>query len=261
MSDRHGERNLTAAVQDLAVALERGLGDHPAPGELLDFLAGDLSEGGRERIEDHLALCRACARTALELAGSSELEAAPAGALLTEKELAAEWERFRGALAATPARRTAAMRGVPWALAAGLLLAVVGLGWWVGELAREVRRLSAPRGDMVVADLLPVAARERAAGEDEGEEVPVPAWAERVVLLLALADPGAAAEYRVEIAGADGGGGRQIRGLRRDPDGTLALDLPARMLRPGRYRIRLFTAEGGKPVAEYALRVVPPLSD
>ncbi|HYU33933.1 MAG TPA: zf-HC2 domain-containing protein, partial [Thermoanaerobaculia bacterium] len=95
MTDRHGERDLTAAVRDLAAALERGLGDHPAPGELLDFVAGDLSEAERERIEEHLALCRECARTALELAEPPGAEAAPAGELLTEKELAAEWRRFR----------------------------------------------------------------------------------------------------------------------------------------------------------------------
>ncbi len=87
----------------------------------------------------------------------------------------------------------------------------------------------------------------------------MPAWAERVVLLLALAEPGTPAEYHADIASANDGRqiGPQIRGLRRDPDGTLALDLPVRMLTPGRYRIRLFTAEGGKPVAEYALRVLP----
>jgi hypothetical protein len=257
VSDPNGEPSLTAAIRELAAAAEGGLGEHPGLEELLDFVSDDLAEAERERMAEHLALCRACARTALELAGDPGLELAADGETLTGRELAAEWERFRALLApaspARPVRRAAARSRIAWALAAGLLLAVVGLGWQMSRLDREVRRLAAPRGDLVVADLLPVAARERAA-DGAGEEVLVPAWAERVVLLLALADPGAAADYRAEITGA-GAGGRRVQGIRRDPDGTLALDLPARMLRPGAYRIRLFAAGGTQPIAEYALRV------
>lgn len=256
MSD--GERDLRTAVRDLAASLERGLGDHPAPEELLDFVAGDLSEAERERIEDHLALCHECARAALELAEPPEAEPAPAGELLTGTELAAEWQRFRGALAAArPERQGAATRRIPWALAAGLLLAVAGLTVWNARLREEARVLGGPRADVAVVDLVPQDAVARA--EEVEEEVRPPAWADRLVLILNLANADSLPEYRLDMADAAGRVIWSRSGVRRGPDGTFTLELPLALVPPGSYRIRLSGRRGAtfEPVAEYAVRFAP----
>jgi anti-sigma factor RsiW len=250
-----GERDLRTGIRDLAAALERGVEDHPAPAELLDFVAGDLPEAERRRIEEHLALCRDCARTALELAESPGVE--PVGELLTRQEVAAEWERFRGALAAARPARHATTHRVPWALAASLLAAVIGLAVWNARLRQEARVLGEPRADVAVVDLVPEETVARAGGAEE--EVRPPAWADRLVLILNLAEPVAATEFRIEIMTADGRTAWSARGVRRSEDGTFAVEVPRRFLPPGAYRIRLSGLRGAatEPVAEYALRITP----
>ncbi len=244
MSNRNGESSLSTALQELSAAVERGLRDHPAHGELLDFVAGDLSAAERERIEEHLAFCRKCAHTALDLTADPELQPAPRGELVTEKELAAEWERFRTAVSpAPPVRRAIAGSPVAWALAASLLLAVTGLSWRMGGLMREVRRLSAPRSDVYVAELVPAGSggpRERG----EGDAIRPPAWASRVVLILDFAGPASNAEYAIELATVAGRPIWRRQGLRPGPDGTFTLEVPREWLSPGNYRIRLIGRRG-----------------
>lgn len=256
MSD--GERDLRTAVRDLAAALERGVGDHPAPEELLDFVAGDLSEVDRERIEEHLALCRGCARTALELAGSPEAEPAEAGELMTDRELEAEWQRFRAAVAPVrSAGRSSAPSWPAWALAASLLVAVGALAVWAGRLREEVRTLSEPRADVAVVDLVPRDTVVRA--PEDAEAAALPAWADRLVLILNLVEPTAATEFQIEIAAADGRVVWSTRGVRRSADGTFAVEVPRRFLPAGILRIRLSSLHGttAEPVAEYAVRLEP----
>ncbi len=253
MTDRKGEQDLAASVRELAGALEGGLAHHPAPGELLDFLAGDLPEAEQERIEEHLALCRACARTALELASGSEEELASGEARLTKEEVAAEWERFRAALPpARPAWRRAAPGGGGWALAASLLLAVIGLAVWNVRLSRELR---APRAEVAVVDLVPLEAVER---REETETVAIPGWADRVVLLLNFAEPTASTLFQIEILAEDGRPVWSSRGIRRSEEGTFSVEMPRSFLPAGVYRIRLSgIGETPEPVADYAVRIVP----
>ncbi|MEA2603497.1 MAG: hypothetical protein QOF89_4489 [Acidobacteriota bacterium] len=258
MSNLDDERGLTTAIRELAAMMEHGLRDHPAPGELLDFVAGDLAAAERERIEEHLALCRDCARVALDVAADPGLQPVPPGELVTEEELAAEWERFRAAVSsAPPVRRAVAMSPFAWALAASLLLGVIGLSWRMGELAREVRRLSAPRSDVYVAELVPAGSgRPRERGE--GDVVRPPAWVSRVILILDFAGPASSPEYAIELATADSRPIWRRQGLRPGPDGTFTLEVPRDWLPPGTYRIRLLGLRGGEAqeVAQYELRVV-----
>lgn len=46
-------------------------GPHPSAEELVAFHAGELPAEAREPLSDHLARCRRCARTLLDLAGES----------------------------------------------------------------------------------------------------------------------------------------------------------------------------------------------
>jgi Putative zinc-finger len=258
--DMDGERDLKGAVRDLARAMEKGQNAHPAHDELLGYAAGALDTAEQDRIEDHLALCRECARTVLDLSVLSDggLEEEP----LPESVLAAEWARLRRAAAPAPPSRfrslaAAVSPALPYALAASLLLAV-GLGWRTVRLGEEVRQLSAPRSDVYVADLVPTGS---GSPDERGapEAVHPPAWASRVVLILAFAGPASHPEYAVELAAVDGRPLWSRRGLRPGPDGTFALEVPRQWLPPGTYRIRLSGLRGAaaQEVARYELRIEP----
>jgi hypothetical protein len=229
--------------------------DHPAPEDLLDYHAGDLPPEERERIQDHLALCRDCVRVVLDLDSFPDVEPVRKEDRLTDREVAAEWRRFATRTRAPRLPRWAPSP-LPLALAATLLIAVVGLSLWVARLRNEVSRLSAPRADVYIADLVPQGETvERAEGREEA--VRVPAWADHVLLILNLADPSSYPEYRVEIEKADGAEVWSRDGVRRSADGTFALEVPRRLLPAGSYRIRLSGSRGGaeEPVAEYGARI------
>lgn len=256
MIDMDGEQDFKSAVRDLARAMEARQTAHPAHDELLGYAAGALDAAEQDRIEDHLALCRECTRTVLDLTvlARAELEEER----LPESMLAAEWARLRRAAAPAPVSRFRRLApALPYALAASLLLAA-GLGWRTVRLGEEVRQLSAPRSDVYVADLVPTGGpglRERG----EPEAVRPPAWASRVVLILAFGGPASHPEYEVEIATADGRPLWSRRGLHPGPDGTFALDVPRSWLPPGTYRIRLSGLRGdaAQEVARYELRIEP----
>lgn len=218
---------------------------HPAPEELLDYHHGDLAEADRERIQDHLVLCEACSRTVLDLDSFPDVEPVREADRLSEFELAADWKRFRERAFAKPVRPR-----FPWAVAASLLVAALGVTWGARQ-SQQVRELSGPRADVFVADLVPLGSEVR--GPEAGEVVRVPAWADRVLLLLNLARGGAHPEYEVRVLAPDGREVWRRGGLRPSPDGTFALEVPADLLEGGAHRIRLLG--GGETVAEYGVRL------
>lgn len=239
VSDRHNERDLKASIRELAAVLERGLDEHPAPAELQDFLAGDLPEDQRERIEEHLALCPTCARAALDLAELPDLEPVRRGELLTESELAAQWERFKTSVAPAPAWKRNVL-----ALAAALLLGIVGLVVW------GARELQKPRADVYVAFLDASATR----GSSKAETIRHPAWAGRIVFIFGL-DTQEFSEYGIEVVAADG---RKIwsgRGVSRQ-DESVAVEIPVRRLPKGTYQIRL-SGPQGQAVSEHTIEIEP----
>ena len=223
---------------------------HPAPEELLDYHLGDLAAADRERIQDHLVLCEACSRTVLDLDSFPDVEPAREADRLSELELAADWKRFREQAIAKPVRPAGPR--LPWALAAALLVAAVGLSLWGVRLREQVRELSGPRADVFVADLVPLGSAVR--GPDAGAVVRVPAWADRVLLLLNLAVRPDHPEYEVQVLGPEGRAVWSRGGLRPNPDGTFALEVPADLLQGGAHRIRLLGL-GNELVAEYGVRV------
>lgn len=222
---------------------------HPAPEELLDYHLGDLAEADRERIQDHLVLCEACSRTVLDLDSFPDVDPAREADRLAEFELAADWKRFREQTAAKRVRPAA----LPWAVAASLLVAALGLSLWGVRLREQVRELSGPRADVLVADLVPLGSEVR--GPEAGEVVRVPAWADRVLLILNLAARPDYPEYEVRVLGPDGREVWSRRGLRPSADGAFALEVPAGLLRGGAHRIRLLG--GSETVAEYGVRLQP----
>jgi hypothetical protein len=241
VSDRHGERDLTASIRELAATLERDLRDHPAPEELQEFLAGDLPADQRERIEEHLALCRDCARAAVELAEIPETDFGKRGELVTGAEIEAQWKRFQATV--RPARRRPKAIEV---LAAVLLLALIGMTAWV--FLRE----SQSQAVVFLVDLSPADSTTRGVVK----AVPLPTWAGSVQLVLDPPYPMQAyPESQVEIRAQ---GGRQVSSDRVYPqrDGTLSLQVHRRRLPAGSYEIRVTDLQG-KQLAVYGFLIEP----
>jgi len=247
------------AIRELAAEERRAVKDHPTPDELLDYHAGDLNADERERIQDHLALCPACVRAVLDLDAFPHVEALRPEEGLADDEITAEWEHFRertGKVRLLGGVRRFGPAAIPWAVAAGLVLAVLGLSLRLNRLQQRVGELAAPHSSVQLVDLFPAGGGVERSERGAGAVQPAP-WAERFVLILNLADVGSFPEYAAEITAADG---REIwrgGGLRRSPEGTFALEVPRRLLPAGAYRIRLFGSalSGPTPVAEYALRL------
>jgi hypothetical protein len=234
-----------------AVAADAPTTPHPDPEELLDYHLAALPPAAAETVRDHLAECADCAQAVLDFEAFPDLGAPDeesAGSLHPAAE------RFAGhaAQSAGPPRDR---RPLGWmsALAAALFLAVVGLGLRVAELERSA---SAPRSDLVFQALAPAGLGGVVRGAPQ--EVTIPSWAERVVLLLSYGGLEERERFRVELV--DDAGRvlwRHENVLRRD-DGTFAIEIGRRALPPGRSTLRLEgNGEAGADLlAEYPLAVL-----
>jgi hypothetical protein len=243
------EPGLRLAVRALAAAERRLLADHPMPDELVDYQAGDVTAAEKERLQEHLALCPACAQAVLDVGPLPEVR-------LSDRTVAAAWTRFAeraGRSGPLPDRRRSV--AWPWSVAAALLCVVLGLAVETARLRREAGALAGPRAGVQIVDLLPAGEEvQRSANEaDTADAVQAPAWVDRLVLNLNLPQEGVLPVYSSRIMAMDG---REIwRGaaLRPGADGALTVELPRRLLPAGKYRIAL--SGNGAPVAEYTLRL------
>jgi Putative zinc-finger len=247
------------ALRALAARARRDLGDrHPEAAELVGYHEGTLGEKEAERVRDHLALCPDCAGLVLELAEFSGQAPSEASGLTT-REVEEAWRSLAPRLAAAysqtappPPRR--APVSLPWALAATLLLGVVALSTWAVVLRQDLRELSRPRADAVVANLEPngEGTRGETAGRQERPRADRPA-----TLILHALPPRGFSGYELQILEA-GHGGRVVwqgGGLHPRELGFFVLDLPAGALPPGKYLVRLYgvAAERREPLADFDL--------
>lgn len=239
------EKILVAVVRDDAAEKRRGLG-HPVPDELLAYVEGALEVEDRERVQEHLALCRRCARVVLDFEEFPEIETTEEEQL-SEFEVAAKWRHFQEMTAQdeAPPRSSRPMAAFPrgaYALAASLLVAVLGLSFWVLRLHHEIDGLSQPRVNVHIGDLVP---RAEDVERSAADQLRVPHGAEHVLLLLNLADFREFSGYRVEIVDQDE---RQVwssEALRRTPDGNFTVEVHRRLLLAGEYRVELYGLEDG----------------
>jgi len=250
---------LRQAIRELAAEERRGLTDHPTPNELVDYHAGDLTPEERERIQDHLTLCPACVQAVLDLDTFPAPEALRPNEQISDDTVTGEWKRFRertGEIRKVPSRHAPRPSLAPWALAASLLVAVLGLTVELSRLRLQVDTLSQPRPGVEIVTLFPRGESvERSSG---GPEAVTPSrWTDRIVLLL---DAPAVRQFSTYEAAIQAEGGPEIwrgGGLNRTPEGTLALEVPRRLLPAGAYRIHLFGTEptGPVPLADFDLRL------
>lgn len=79
------------ALRQLAAWRLRQSGPHPSPEELVGYAKRSISGAMSDRIQDHIAICPGCAKTALALIEARRGDARP--------DLSVEWQRFKERLA------------------------------------------------------------------------------------------------------------------------------------------------------------------
>lgn len=246
--------DLHAAIAELVAETPPEPALHLTPEELVAYHTRKLSAAETARIEDHLVRCREDASLLLDLA---ELTAGELGGELpvSEFERAAAWRGLRSRIASRDdASRTAHSSRWLYAVAASLLLSVLGLSGWVVHLRQIVAETSRPQINTQVQDLYASAAR----GTNDVTVLTLGSDDQLFTLILhpiwrdSSAEPD---EYYAEIIRPDGEPVWTGRGLRRNPYGSLSLTLARRLITDGDYRIRLYGAgePRGEPVVDFAL--------
>lgn len=252
---------IKAVVAEIATA--RGAGSHLTEDEIAAYHAGTLPPDQEARAQDHLLACPTCTDLLL---GLEELSGE--GDPVAPGEVAAAWQQMR-ALLPLPAKEPAAVLPAPlpfptarrtavpaWfgALAASLLVAVVGLSLYTASLRRTVNELSSPQANAPIVDLFPEPLR---GGKDEMATLATDA---RVFLLvLNPTDSRPFPRYELEIART--GGAIVWHGdLTRNDVGSFTLSLPRSVVSPGEYRLHLWGdgAAGREVLGEYGLRIAAP---
>jgi hypothetical protein len=259
------------ALRVLAARRPRGE-DHPTLQELVAYRAGELSAEGDDRIQEHLTQCRECAQLLLDLAEFEQFPPPPEEMGPVDARAETAWQRLRSRLREEEEPeeeapvlqhrsrpRVALWRrpAIPWALAAGLALCVMGLGLRVGSLASRLAELSKPQAVRVVT--LESEEDTRRSGGDE----PAPVHAGEGVFydLLLSADPEAPTYplYQVEIVSASGRAEPVLAGRQPADEGTLRVVLLSAP-EAGDYLFEVSGIEGEQetPVGRYPFTILPP---
>lgn len=251
------------------IARRRSGDSHPTAEELVAYRTGDLTPEEDDRIQEHLIQCRECARLLLDLAEFEELSPPPDELGPVDARAEASWQRLRSRIreeeeeAAPPAvlrprpARVPLWRkpAVPWALAAGLALCVVGLGLRSATLQEQVGDLSGPRVDVPLVDLYPESEQTtRSSGEGQEDLV---GGGPFLILHLPEGSP-ASGVYEMEIVSASGGEPLFEPQRGQEQDGILTVQIPP-SLPPGSYRVRLYSLAGSQrqPLDQYSFEISP----
>lgn len=253
--------------------------DHPTSERLSDYHAGRLSADETDLLERHLRVCQECSGLLHDLAEFEEFTPAPAAEALADRGAQAAWQRLRERLPEGVPEMVAGPRSGPvpvvppkvpprpsiawwrrpepaYAVAATLLLCVIGLSFSVRSLSRRLDDMTKPKVNGAFETLF---------GEDDptrGEVViHVPQGGEFLSLALHL-DVSTFATYEAEVHPAGKSGGRPlwtIRGLKLSREGRLSFDL-RETLPPGSYQIDLFGLQGSdrRPITKYLFRIASP---
>jgi hypothetical protein len=254
-------------------------GGHPTSEELLKFSSRKLSDQEASRIRLHLALCRKCAQTALDLMTFPDVELRAAMLKRTRKEEDDDWQaiqkritfsaqttssaligRLRPATFSRrptriiPHRGTAVLKALATAVT---LIFLLGLSYWLGTLkrSRSLPRPSSLTANVHVQDLLPVGAS-GTRDSVPGGILSIPKGMDRLVLILANSDFRAFHSYRLEMIA--GSGIRwEHEDLVRSPDGSFSIELPLASLPATDYRIDLFGigTKGPELLATYQFKM------
>lgn len=241
-------------------ARSRG-GDHPDLDTLTDYLTDSLEPAEDERVRDHLAACKPCATAVLDLEPLAAPDAAHDG--VADLQLEAAWRDLQNRIPTTKESvlvERARAGAWPRALAASLLLAVVGLSVWVGnlrgtgaDLRDQVARLSQPQGNLPVFYLDELSR----SSDQEVEEIQIPAKSGFFALIFASGQLDPEASYELRFLSTAGEEVLRSGDLRVSEAGGLRLGLATGKLEEGEYSIELRAAtDSDSPlIEEYRRRI------
>ncbi len=265
--DGEARRELEPLLADLVAAGPGAAAEHPDPGRLLAYHEGRLPADDEAALQDHLAVCPACAAALLDLDAFAAAAAASGGRApanlgtatawralaprLAEEEVAASLRTATGAGAGP--RATGRPARSPWlrALAASLLVAVPVLAVLLAQSRQQAdalrRTLAAPQTGVPVL-YLDAATRDEAI---DGATLELPAGDGFFLLAVTPGGEGTTDRYRVEIADSAGRVVWRHEGVPPSDHGTVRLGFTRRALPPGRYELRLSGGRQGAPPAVY----------
>ncbi len=235
---------LAAAAREAAGPAGAEPGAGPGSEDLLDYLEDRLSPEAEAALRRRLVASPEATRKLLDLADLADARAeAEAADEDRPADLAvyAAWRDFERRRGGRPAARR---RAPAWlsALAAALLVALVGLGGWIWRLeSRDGGTVANLRSLELVGALR--------SGQEATVALPK---GDPLRLVLAPAEP--CPDYRADL---EGPAGRQrIPGLERDELGRLTLLLGRAA--PGRYTLRLSGCEPEREISTYRFEIVRP---
>lgn len=261
-ADRRTDDLKAEIASALAPVVERDAGDagaHPDLDELVRYHGGELGEADEERVQRHLVACPECQEDLLDLDG---FVAAGGGRREGGSDGTATEPGRPSAVSSIP--HPAPSRRPALALAASFLIAALSLGVWAiqerngaRELRREMDRLSAPRPDLPIVDLLPDSSARSGAAEEP--PATVPPGEDLVTFVLNLPRAPEVSGFEVEVLDADG----EVTWtgpVAISPYGTFTLGLWRRSMSPGENRIVLYGLDGGdrRLLEAYTFRVEAP---
>jgi hypothetical protein len=231
-----------ALVSALSEVAAQHAGEHPEQHQLLDYLQGRMSEEAQEKLQDHLVSCRECTGQLLELELIS-CPQPPADQGVADFELAAAWRGLADNISSAQqsgyrSRRLHFVSG----LAAALLVATIGLGFWVAQLDHSLDRLQQAAAALNEPQLNPSILYLGGSTRSDASAgtIVLEPGSSSLMLILTPTELHPVDEYEIVLSRADGRQLFQGRGLRRSDHGTIRLSLPTGMLPAGEYRISLF---------------------
>ncbi|HEV3077691.1 MAG TPA: zf-HC2 domain-containing protein [Thermoanaerobaculia bacterium] len=224
---------------------------HPLMDTVIDYFHGRLDPEAMESVQEHLARCQACAALVLDLESFSAAE------------LSAPEDAAAGRLLARGVRQR--LRADRWravtALAAALLIAalvplvLVSIGGRRQAAPPAASRLL-PEANLLIASLIP---RSSLRGGAETNRLGLAPGHRLVGLVLTSGEISGARDFSLALVDSSGRQALVLHGLRPTPTGTFNVGLPAGLLPPGRYQLRLTALRNGAPsaVETYDLEVGP----
>lgn len=256
------------SVRDYVSEKRRSLGKHPEIEELTAYRQGDLGASAVEEIRDHLTLCEECSDLLLDLASFTELEPPSEDYRLSPQDVADQKAELLARVSAEEASggkvltftprpesvvTTREVRVIPgWyhGVAAALLAAAVGLGFWVAML-KGAPKPSSSGINLAQVNLAPSGLRGGPAEE-------VASLDEDLFMLLDLYDKTPSENYRVEIYADKVEKSLWSReGFKLHEGAYLTMLFPREIPLAQRYKIQVYGLRGAAPelLAEYFLRI------
>jgi len=263
-----GRKDFLTALEAIMAKKREELGEPPAPEELLAYRDGRLDSEARELLESKIAVYPDAARALADLAAFPNVEPGPDTPELSDEEIGARWQTFRGRLAELPppsrteepeTRPRSARWPTSWSLAAAaVLLLSIGLsaGYLAGRSGNSPGRKISPSLNVTIAELMPLEDQE---GGVRASAAPVQLEprSDELLLILILPETKNFSGYAAQIFDRQGASLWSGDGLLPTTEGTFRLSFARDAFTPGVYRIDLFGVDdtGKKRLARYELWV------